>query len=569
MIQCKNCGASIEVGQRECPRCHSAVRLSEEELAVHRRLLAAARETSDTAAAEVELSVLSAFGGAAEKIEYARFLMKSGKEEQARRPAEEAAALGDAEGAYLYYTLLGALHTEKAQSDFWLRYASLLGSTDASFALAQSALSAGARTEALIALGAATAGEDRSSYLRAAQICLRPAPGLAVYYLSKIDGFSPRASAMRLLLKKAQAEEPETVSTADRCGFLRRMLEEGKKCGADLAVRDLLTRLCGLGDAGAQCELGSLVAGEDFQKAKQMLITYAEGGNADAYLLLSQCYTDGRADVLSYAEAGKYADLAAKAGLSDGFVRLGDLYTDADNPHTNFRLGIAMYERAALAGSEQGAERKAQLCRKREELFGHGAEELSARHPGAAFSAFALSAAMGYAPALVALGDCYGRGIGTGIDRRRAFLCYESAAKAGLPDGHLHLGDCYRTGFGVDRDFAKSRDAYTRALGACPRADAELKKMKEAREAHRRRRMMSGAMRLIRRKKYLDACERLTLLARSGDAKAMYTLGALFEFGLGVEADARRADRFYELARQSGFVDERTRYKLTILRLIR
>ena len=79
----------------------------------------------------------------------------------------------------------------------------------------------------------------------------------------------------------------------------------------------------------------------------------------------------------------------------------------------------------------------------------------------------------------------------------------------------------------------------------------------------------STAMRLIYcgkfdiAKGYLEAACDLSL------SKAIYTLGCLYEFGKGTPSDKNEAYRLYTLADEKGFSDNRSKFKLTILKLLK
>ena len=61
------------------------------------------------------------------------------------------------------------------------------------------------------------------------------------------------------------------------------------------------------------------------------------------------------------------------------------------------------------------------------------------------------------------LGYCYGNGIGTSIDKQKAFELYQEAANLGNTSGINNLGDCYYSGIGIGMDEQKAFELYQKA----------------------------------------------------------------------------------------------------------
>ena len=76
-------------------------------------------------------------------------------------------------------------------------------------------------------------------------------------------------------------------------------------------------------------------------------------------------------------------------------------------------------------------------------------------------------------------------------------------------------------------------------------------------------------MRLIYISKFSIARTYLEAAIRLGNPKATYTLGCLYEFGRGTEQNKREAYRLYTMADENGFADERSKYKFTILKMLK
>ena len=76
-------------------------------------------------------------------------------------------------------------------------------------------------------------------------------------------------------------------------------------------------------------------------------------------------------------------------------------------------------------------------------------------------------------------------------------------------------------------------------------------------------------MRLIHISKFSVAKEYLEASVKLGSPKATYTLGCLYEFGRGTEQNKTEAYRLYTKADENGFADDRSKYKLTILKMLK
>src|SRR5205823_2935706 len=69
-----------------------------------------------------------------------------------------------------------------------------------------------------------------------------------------------------------------------------------------------------------------------------------------------------------------------------------------------------------------------------------------------AFELYQKTANLGYASGINNLGNCYQNGVGTSVDKQKAFELYQKAADLGSMTGINNLGDCYRLGIGTSID---------------------------------------------------------------------------------------------------------------------
>lgn len=73
----------------------------------------------------------------------------------------------------------------------------------------------------------------------------------------------------------------------------------------------------------------------------------------------------------------------------------------------------------------------------------------------------------------------------------------------------------------------------------------------------------NGAIALIRQNKTPLAIQALTKLAENGNSAAQFRLGAIYEYGFGVEPDIYQSQKWYRMSANSGYAPSRLR--LTII----
>ena len=177
---------------------------------------------------------------------------------------------------------------------------------------------------------------------------------------------------------------------------------------------------------------------------------------------------------------------------------------------------------------------------------------------------------MGHTSAAYRLALCYEYGRGTKKNRHGAFVWYKKAAEDGEKEALFRLGLCYARGFGTKLDYTLAKNTLIKAE-RCGIEDASSailalmqKKIKKLSD-----RLYSSAMRLIYQKKFEPAKNRLEIAAELMHPKAIYTLGCMYEFGMGVPCDKEKGFALYETAYSLFFRDPRARYKLSVLRILK
>lgn len=580
MIICKNCGYEGVYEGRICAQCGAEFVLSAEEISrMENERCAAFREGAHETAMELT-HILADAGYPSAAAMYGRMLYEgNGVHEDAVAAMEYlalAAMEGDAKGAFFYGKVLKKKGSEDGK--FFLLYSALLGYAEAYEAAAEIFLAAGQKEDAMayFALAAASGSHRAARYLAR---CYERGENtfadekIAKWYLSRAGILPVYAWPMAFRLRKALEMEPPAPTVPHLSALIREMMERAEKRGYKKIYLSLCQMLATRGDAQAQCRLGLLyiegyLGAPDIEKGRGVLVYYGRRGNAAAYLALADAYRTGVGMVQpSRAEAIAWYNAAKALGSAEACVRLGDLYA-AENRGQNIPHAYALYREALALGLREGADKARAIEERREEIFSRGKSLFASGAMEEAFSSFAVSASMGYAPASVMLGFCYEEGAGVAVDRHRAFLWYDSAAKEKEPMAEYRLGRCYLHGIGVNRNF-KAAHMFLRRAAASGVSEAkdELFSMMQRRNAHLLRSLFSMGMRLLYQGKYAAARTVMERASSLGVARASYTLGCCYEFGIGAKADRDRAYEAYRLAQSQGFVDTRAAYKSVLLKM--
>ncbi len=579
MILCKNCGYEGVYEGRRCAQCGAEFSLSAEEISLMEdERCEAFREGAHETAMELT-HILADAGHPSAAAMYGRMLYEgNGVREDAAAAMEYlslSAMEGDARGAYFYGKVLKKQGGEEGR--FFLLYSALLGYAEAYDAAAEIFLAAGQKADAMayFALAAASGSRRAARFLAR---CYERGEGIgadaeiAKWYLSRAGFLPAYAWPMAFRLRKTLEKEPPAPVVPHLSALIREMMERAEKCEYKKIYLNLCQMLATRGDAEAQCRLGMLyiegfLGAPDAEKGRDVLVYYGRRGNAAAYLALADAYRAGVGIPPSRVDAIAWYNAAKALGSAEACIRLGDLYA-AEDRGQNLPYAYSLYREALALGSRAGADKARAIEERREELFGRGKRLFASDALEDAFSSFALSASMGYAPASVMLGFCYEEGLGVAMDRHRAFLWYESAAKEKEAMAQYRLGRCYLYGIGINRNFKAAHMFLRRAAAAgIPEAKKELLDMMQRRNAHLLRSLYSMGMRLLHQGKHTAAFTVMERASALGAARATYTLGCCYEFGIGTKVDRDHAYEAYCLAQSQGFVDTRAAYKSILLKM--
>ena len=123
----------------------------------------------------------------------------------------------------------------------------------------------------------------------------------------------------------------------------------------------------------------------------------------------------------------------------------------------------------------------------------------------------------------------------------------------------------------MNRDFFEGRGSVRSKAekSGDPRAHDEIIEMMERKLQKLARSFYSAAMRLMYQKKFKLSKKYLDFAAELNYPNAIYTVGCLYEFGIGVECDKDKAFELYEEAYALRFRDPRAKYKLIVLKMLK
>lgn len=576
MITCKHCGRRDVYSGGVCPACHMEYRLDLAEQEALLDALGSARARREYDTVEEGYHILADQNHLVGIREYAALLEKRGAYDEAMRYAIRAAA-DDAICSYRYARL--AKRIGERAHEFWLRYAAVFGCKDAFFDVAGYYADRGKDEIANYYYTLAALGDDVDAIVTMARryydgIGTERSEPYAKWMMDKLT--LPPIGALRLAyrLRGVRADEPPAPICEFYDALLSTLCQEAQKYGYRRALFRLLEVASDRGDLYADLKLAAmLLSGDgcarDVGRGLTILHTAAERGSVAAYMKLGDLYLTGAETARDpQAAIGAY-ERAADLGCGAANEKLGDIYCRGELVAKNVAYAISLYEEGARRADDACARKLRELKDRREAYYEDGMRMWNDA-PEQAFRSFTLAAEMGYAQAKVRLGDCYLFGVGTRANRRMAFLWFENAVSSGATEAYHPLGLCYARGIGTRFDYRRAIEMLGRATAVGNHeAAVEAERLNRARYLKLRRNVYSTTMRLLHQKKFVTALKMAHIAMEMGDAKAIYTLGALYEFGIGTKTDTMRARTLYTEAEQAGFSDPRARYKAAILRVIR
>ena len=262
----------------------------------------------------------------------------------------------------------------------------------------------------------------------------------------------------------------------------------------------------------------------------------ASSRELNALFEFGRMYFEGDGTAQSYIKAEDCYIQAAEKGHTEAQYNLGMMY---------FR-GIGIYEnwtkaREWLLKAADKGHTEAQYYIGYMYEFGFGGQYRADEKPKAR-EYYLKAAEKGYAKAQYALGMMYKDGKGGPRDYKKAEDLLLKAAEQGHASAQLQLGFMYKDGKIGDADYGKALKWFLKA--AEPR-HFDGKKYLEAVYDYIGAWKLQGFSKADVQKK---AREMYTLNAEMTQASALFRAGEMYEEGLGVNADYRKAIEFYEQA---------------------
>ncbi len=581
MIICKKCGYEGEYTNEGCPLCHSDFNLTDAEVRKELSELSEEVKNKNFIAACTGYRMLAEGGYTEAEKEYAKILERGKLTAKNLDSAMDfylrAAKKNDAESAFRYSRL--AAKKDGISARFWLIYSAVSGFSEAYSYVADEFAELGHEEDAHFFYTLAANCNHTNSSVKLARrylggIGTEKSESYAKWYLKRLK--IPPIYAWKLMfdLRKAKAEKPKTEMPKNYNGLLHSLANQAKKSGYDTAYFSLCEMLANRGDEKSATKVGlALIDGcgckQNFTKGIEHLTEAAKRDSVDAILSLAKINLDGIYTKKNVRAALDFYAKAANLGSAEAYEALGDIFYTGEEVKQNFFEAIRFYDLSAKLASPSAQQKANRIRRERDTLY---LEAISVEdvNPKLAFEKYERACAMGHTDATFKLAVCYDLGLGTEKNRHGAYRWYKKAAELGSKDALLPLGLCYATGRGTRLDYGRARRTLAKAerLGA-EDATAAIKILMQKKIKKIARQLYSKAMRLIYQKNFDAAKKYLDISSELSCPKAIYTLGCLYEFGMGTPCNKELAFELYEKAYALLFRDPRSRYKLSVLRMLK
>lgn len=581
MVFCKKCGYDGIYTGTVCPGCGAKIEISEAEKSELWLKSVSAKEAGDYETVVECYRILSDFGHTEAEREYARLLERGGVVPRNIDAAMDyfyrAAKKSDAYSAYKYSRLVSRL--SDVSGKFWLAFSAVLGCAAAYFQTAEDYAAEGKHEWANYYYYLAALGDDVDAIVKLAMRYyngdgIEKSEEYAKWYMDKLTFPPVYAIKLAYKLRTVKSKEAPKILCKNFDDMVNDLIAKANKYSFDAPVIRLFGILADRGNSEALSSLGDLyLSGKGTEKnpaeAVRIYTRAAASGNVGAYIKLGNLYYDGTIIKRNFKISLSCFDKAAKLGSYEAYETIGDIYHDSEYEGRDIALACKFYERAA-EGGRATAEAKAEKIKSARKSYYYHASAVEDMSPEEAFKGYAISTALGYSPATVKVAECYALGIGVERDRAEAVLWYQKAADEGCDIAYFPLGVCFSRGIGTNFDYKKAVKYLRMAKETGEeRAIPELERLYKNKKKRLADKLYSTAMRLIYQKKFAIAAQYLDLAVKLEHAKSTYTLGCLYEFGRGVKCDKALAYRLYDQATSFAFADPRSKYKLSVLKMLK
>ena len=580
MIKCKKCGSENTSFEPICQECAAEFELNHDEA---RPLLDEALECMKKRHYERAVDIyrfLAGVGIAEGEREFAgileRGLLVQRDLDMAMKYFYSAAKKGDPKAAYRYSKLIARANENAAR--FWIAYAALLDDEEAfgdacliydkmgdersaSYYCARLALSGDADATVEMA--------RRHLYGKGVE----KSEAIAKWYMESLRYVPVYATKLSYRLKAYEhKKQPEEPKLENRDKIIAGLLMAARRMNLRHIVVCLSERFSEMGVADAIVSMASLyIEGIDFNKDVERGISLLEqalnNGSAIAAKQLGDLYSSGNHIEKNPGKAKEYYIRAAKLCDKDTFEMIGEIFLDGVMTEADPTLALSLFEKGAEAGNRKCAARAAEVKHQRELDYFEGIKhERTSKLE--AFEYFDKAMKCGYLPAHAKIAPYYEHGVGTEKNRKLAFYHYKTAVDIGDKRALFDLGRCYARGIGTEFDFKQASKylSLARELGQRG-ADEELRRIYENKKRHMTRSLYSTAMSMLYQKNYGEAMRLLEICSSFGYSAATYTIGCLYEFGIGTPANRHTALDYYKIAYARGYSDYDQTHKYKMLKI--
>ena len=580
MIKCKKCGKPNTTFDPLCPHCAAEFELTDAET---KALLAEAAECMKKRRYDEAVDLYRFLGGVGvtEGERVFAFILERGvlvprDLELAMQYYFSAAKKGDAHSAYRYAKLISRANT--GISDFWLAFAAIVGEKaayadavalygrhgdDATASYYCSLLAEDGDTDATIEMA------RRHLYGQG----VKKNEAYAKWYMDRVARTPLYAMKLYYRLRGVEgAEQPPLPSFRNYDKIMRALIAEARRMNLETVLLMLSERFADCAAPDASVSLANLyIEGggveRDVKRGIELLERAKEAGSAQGTKSLGDLFAAGKHVERDIDRAIEYYKHAATLHNDGAYESIGDFFLDGKLTEPDPYLALTVFEKGAAEGDKNCAAKAYKIKQEREKNY-FDACEIEKTAPEAAFPLFERSVKAGYLPAHAKIAPYYENGVGTEKDRRAAFNHYKSAVEVGDKRALFDLGRCYAHGIGTRFNFKEASKALSmaRELGQGD-ADAELRRIYENKKKHMVRSLYSTSMSMLYQKNFQEAKRLLEICVSLGSTEATYSLGCLYEFGVGTPADRRTALNYYKAAYADGYSDYDQSQKQKILKV--